>query len=103
MDERRRSPRKPLSFFFNKYIGGYPHLCRALDISTEGIRAVAISEPETRLESFPIELRLPGEPQTLWLWAKRVRRSGRREVLELISTRSQDFHRLERYLSVVPS
>jgi hypothetical protein len=103
MDERRKSPRKALSFYFNKYIAGHPYLCRALDISLEGIQAVTLSEPETRFESFPVEIRLPGEPETLWLWAKRVRRSGKREVLELETTRSQDHHRLRRYLEVCPA
>lgn len=98
MHERRRFPRKAVDVFLNKFIGGYPHLCRAVDISAGGIQLVGFNEPETRMESFPLELRLPGDSQTFWLWARRVSARGRRQVLEFVNTNAEDAHRLARFV-----
>jgi hypothetical protein len=99
MTERRRSQRRDIGFYFNKYIGGYPHLCRALDVSSKGIQAIAINEPETRMEAFPIERRLPGDSHTFWLWGRRVRSHGRRQAIEFLNLSVEDAHRLERYMT----
>jgi len=99
MSERRENPRKPVEVFFNKYVGGYPHLCRALDISRTGVQAVNLGQPETHMQSFSLELRLPGEKGTFWLWARRVRSEGRREALEFVATSPEDEHRLERFVA----
>jgi hypothetical protein len=103
MEERRRHPRKPVDVFLNKFIGGYPHLCRVLDVSEGGIQLMALGEPETRMESFPLELRLPGERATFWLWARRVARRGRREALELVSSSEEDRQRLARFVETYQS
>ena len=99
MDERRRSARKAVDVFLNKFIGGYPHLCRAVDISTEGIQLVGYHQPATRMESFQLELRLPGDGHTLWLWARRISTRGRNQVLEFVSRSAEDAHRIERFMA----
>lgn len=98
MSKRRQHPRRPVEIFFNKYVGGYPHLCRTFDLSPRGIGAVAFGEPEGAMEAFPIELRLPGDPNTLWLWARRVRARGKRQGLELVNLSQADAHQIERFL-----
>lgn len=98
MHERRRFPRKAVDVFLNKFIAGYPHLCRAVDISACGIQLVGFREPATHMQSFPLELRLPGDSRTLWLWARRVSARGRRQTLEFVKPSPDDVHRLERFV-----
>ncbi|MBK7586793.1 MAG: PilZ domain-containing protein [Myxococcales bacterium] len=98
MDDRRRFPRKTVDVFLNKFIGGYPHLCRAVDISAGGMQLVGFHEPVTHMESFPLELRLPGDSHTMWLWARRISARGRRQVLEFVNPSAEDSHRLERFI-----
>jgi hypothetical protein len=95
MFDRRRRQRTGIDFFFNKYIGGYPHLCRAVDISANGIRAVVINEPATAPDAFPLELRVPGDSRIYWLWGRRVRSRGRVQSIEFTSVGPDDAHRLE--------
>jgi hypothetical protein len=100
MSERRVSGRQEIDFFFNKYLGGYPHLCRSVDLSSSGILADAINEPNIGGESFPIELRLPGDSQTLWLWGRKVRQKGRRQAIRFVNLTEDDERRIARYLAV---
>jgi len=101
MTERRLSYRKPVEVFFNQYVDGYPHLCRAVDISKTGVRAVTLSrQPETHLRSFSLELKLPGERQTFWLWARQVRKNGRNTALEFVGVSEEDERRLERFVAM---
>jgi len=98
MHERRRFRRKAVDVFLNKFIGGYPHLCRVVDISQGGVQLVGVNEPDTRMESFPLELRLPGDSQTFWLWARRVAREGRRQMLEFVNVSEEDGARLRNFV-----
>jgi len=94
------SHRKPVEVFFNQYVGGYPHLCRAVDISKSGVQAVTLSrQPDTHLRSFSLELRLPGEKQTFWLWARQVRKSGRTMALEFVGVSQEDERRIEHFVA----
>ena len=96
MVDRRLHFRKPVDIFFNKYVEGYPHLCRALDLSPGGLLASAGAEPATELSSFALEFRLPGQPRALWVWAERVWRQGRREALRFVSADDGELRRLKR-------
>jgi hypothetical protein len=98
MTERRRFPRQAVDVFLNKFIGGYPHLCRVIDISPRGIQIARHREPVTHMQSFQLELRLPGDSHTLWLWARSVSERGRRQVLEFVSPSPEDAHRIERFV-----
>lgn len=100
MSERRVSSRQSIDFFFNKYLGGHPHLCRSVDLSSTGILADAINEPKIGGESFPIELRLPGDSHTLWVWGRRVRQKGRRQAIHFVNLSEDDGRRISRYLQV---
>ncbi len=103
MFDRRESFRKPVSIFFNKFLGGHPYLCRTLDVSPNGILAEVFGEPEDAMTSFPIELRLPGDPDSVWAWARAVRREGRRQAIEVMSTDPASEHRLARFMAVHPA
>jgi hypothetical protein len=101
MLDRRISARRPIDILFNKYLAGQPYLCRTVDLSAEGLRAEVYIEPEDAEESFALQLRLPGDVESLWVWARRVRDGERSEALEFVSLRACDQARLRRFL--VPS
>jgi hypothetical protein len=81
MNERRRSERSHLDLFFNKFLNGHPYLCRTLDVSPSGLLAVTFTEPMSQPDRFPVELRLPNSTESIWLWAKSVRRTGHRQAM----------------------
>jgi hypothetical protein len=84
--------------FFNRFLDGYPYLCRAVDLSSSALLIETFSEPETRAERFALELRFPGDDDSLWLWARRLWRRGEREALEFVSLSCAARNRIERYL-----
>lgn len=81
MNERRRNPRLNLDLFFNKFLNGHPYLCRTLDVSPTGLLAVTFTEPMRQPDRFPVELRLPNSSESIWLWAKSVRRFGHQQAM----------------------
>jgi hypothetical protein len=59
-DERRASPRAPVDILFNKYVAGRPHLCRATDISRDGLLAEPFREPASAETHVGLQLEVPG-------------------------------------------
>jgi hypothetical protein len=98
MSERRIAPRIPVELFFNKYLGGHPYLCRSLNLSCSGILATTFVEPDTSADSFPIELRVPDSPDTVWVWARNAGRRGKCQVLEFLSVDYPGRERLESFI-----
>ncbi len=73
-----------MDLFFNKFLDGYPYLCRTLDASEDGVLVETYAEPESQPERFPLELRFTGDRRSLWLWAKPVRTAGRFQALQFV-------------------
>lgn len=100
MGERRANGRASVGLlpnaFANKYIDGMPHAVRIVDVSESGLRIRRILEPETLVETFPVELWLGG--QTLWAWTQRVWRWGSWEALRIVSADAFDHARFKRFL-----
>lgn len=96
--ERRRVDRRNADLFFNKFLGGHPYLCRTLDVSERGALVETFAEPEWPSGRFPLELRVPESRQTLWLWARSVRRIGRHQALEFVSMSAAAEQHLKRWL-----
>jgi hypothetical protein len=90
MSERRRFPRQQVDLFFNKFLDGHPYLCRAVDLSEKGLLAVTFTEPDVRAESFPLELRLPGQKRSLWVWARTARRADSSHAIEFLRIDPKD-------------
>jgi hypothetical protein len=64
--ERRRERRAALDVFANRFLEGHPYLCRATDISREGIRIHRMNEPERPPARFSgFQFQLPGSPEVL--------------------------------------
>lgn len=103
MFDRRKSPRKPVDVFFNRFLDGYPYLCLAVDLSHKAVLVETFSEPATRAQRFPLELRFPGDRDSIWLWARRLWRRGQREALEFVSLSGPAQSRIDRYLGAPSS
>lgn len=103
MFNRRSQTRVPVDLFFNKYLDGYPYLCRGLNLSRTGLLAMTFSEPEQKMESFSIELRLPGEKSSLWLWARGVWRQSDCQAMQFVTPDRESRRRLHRFMEGVTS
>jgi PilZ domain len=97
-EERRSTDRRSADLFFNKFLGGQPYLCRTVDVSERGALVETFAEPEWPAGRFPLELRVPESRQTLWLWARCVRRVGRHQALEFVSMSVAAQQHLKRWL-----
>jgi PilZ domain len=58
--DRRYRPRTPLDVLANRFLEGYPYLCRAADISAEGIRLYRLIEPSPQPLFCGLQFQLPG-------------------------------------------
>ncbi|MGC4065974.1 MAG: PilZ domain-containing protein [Polyangiaceae bacterium] len=101
MSERRRFQRQQVDLFFNKFLDGHPYLCRAVDLSEKGLLAVTYTEPDVRAESFPLELRLPGQKRSLWVWARTARRGDSRHAIEFLRIDPKDRLALDSHLNAL--
>jgi len=106
MTDRRQSPRKRVDLLFNKYIDGYPHLCRTIDVSEGGLLLERVSEPNVSRDFYPVEIGLmempkDGEesaPERVWLWAKQVWTDGTLQALKFIGVEESDLKKLHKLL-----
>lgn len=103
MHDRRLETRQSVDLLFNKYIDGYPYLCRSIDLSEKGMRLLAVSEPEGTTDTCTLEMQLPDETETLWLWARTIRRDGRTQVVAFEGVEDHDRERLQRFLMRRPA
>ncbi len=76
--------------WLNKYIEGFPYVAELVDISADGMRIRTTLEPNVDVDSFSVELGVPGMANRIWLWAKRVRRDGKFEALKFMGTELLD-------------
>ena len=80
MATHRAHPRAPLNVYINKIVGETLYMCRAANISEEGIYVSKLLEPEVGRPDFGLEFVLPGNDEVLWARGKVVRRGRKREV-----------------------
>jgi hypothetical protein len=58
--ERRSDPRREVDVLMNRFLNGYPYLCRASDISRTGMRIHPISGAESATRFVGLQFQLPG-------------------------------------------
>ncbi len=91
--ERRAAPRSPTRVYFNKYIDGQPHLCEAVELSTTGMLARRIHEPDAPRAAYAVELAdgplAEGNPR-VWLCASPVWSAGELSALRFVECSDQD-------------
>jgi hypothetical protein len=65
--DRRRHRRAPLDVLANRFLDGYPYLCRTTDISSEGLRLCRLNEPTAKapVRFVGLQFQLPGSPDIL--------------------------------------
>lgn len=63
------------------------------------MRALRLSEPNSSLSAFPVELRLPGDAESLWIWAEAVRAGAGEQALHFVGIDDNDRDRISRYLA----
>lgn len=90
MTDRRKTSRLSVELFVNKYIRGYPYLCRTVDLSWDGLLAETFAEPASDLDSFVLEFQVPGFERSIWAWARSVRRDERIQAIEFVSMDAAD-------------
>ena len=64
-NERRTNHRVSLDVLANRFLDGYPYLCRATDISSKGIRLRRFNEPSVRSRYVGLQFQLPGSDEVL--------------------------------------
>ncbi len=65
MGDRRREQRTSIDLLINKYIGGDPHLCRAVNVSRRGMLLHKVFEPDLPMGEVTVEFQLPGEERVI--------------------------------------
>lgn len=100
--DRRLNPRTRVDLLFNKYIDGYPHICRTIDVSPSGLLLEKVSEPRIDREFYPVEIGVldpEGDViERLWIWAKQVWSNGERQALEFVGLEDRDRRKLRKLL-----
>lgn len=94
-EDRRRTPRTRVDLLFNKYIDGYPHLCRIVDVSEGGLLLERVNEPKVERDFYPVEIGLlepegVESPKRVWLWAKQVWADDQRQALRFVGVEERD-------------
>jgi hypothetical protein len=64
-NERRSDPRREIDLLMNRFLNGYPYLCRASDISRTGMRLHPISGAGTATRFVGLQFQLPGCAEVL--------------------------------------
>ena len=64
-DERRVGPRATLDVLANRFLDGYPYLCRTEDISREGMRVRRLSDPDSAARFIGLQFQLPGSEEVI--------------------------------------
>jgi hypothetical protein len=92
-DERRAAPRAEARVYFNKYIDGRPHLCEAVELSSTGMLARLVGEPDAPRAAYAVELAvgpLDEGHDRVWLCASPVWRTGELEALRFVECSAKD-------------
>jgi hypothetical protein len=74
----RRQPRAPFDAYLNKVVGNSVFMCRAKDISEEGIYFSRLIEPAGEGDTVHLEFALPGHDEVVWACGRVVRDGSHR-------------------------
>jgi hypothetical protein len=61
--DRRGERRRKVDLLINRFLNGYPYLCRATNISRTGIRIVPLNEPAGTARFMGLQFQLPGSQE----------------------------------------
>jgi hypothetical protein len=80
----------------NKYIDGFPHLVKLVDVSANGMLVQKVHEPNVHREFYSVELGVPERTERMWLWTRHVWTVGALQALKFIGIDPVDRVRLAR-------
>jgi hypothetical protein len=63
--DRRGEARRDVDLLINRFLNGYPYLCRATNISRSGIRVVPLHEPAVATRFMGLQFQLPGSEEVV--------------------------------------
>lgn len=63
--DRRSQQRAPLDVLANRFLDGYPYLCRATDISRRGIGLRRFNDPANGSRFVGLQFQLPGSDEVI--------------------------------------
>lgn len=64
-NDRRTNSRYGVDLLLNRFVNGYPYLCRATDISRGGMRIVPLNQPAQAARFMGLQFQLPGSDDVL--------------------------------------
>jgi len=76
--DRRGERRRKVDLLVNRFLNGYPYLCRATNISRTGIRVVPLGEPAATTRFMGLQFQLPGSEEIVTASGEAVFASGSR-------------------------
>jgi hypothetical protein len=95
-------PRTSLgTVLLNKYIDGFPHLVKLVDVSASGMLVRRFNEPDLHRNFYPVELGIPGRSERMWLWTRHVWNSGELQALRFTGIDPMDRARLKKIVDDV--
>jgi hypothetical protein len=99
--DRRTADRKPVDLLINRFLNGYPYMCRATDISRSGIRLVPMLEPTEAPKYMGLQFQLPGIDEVITASGEAVFVAGERGAVGVRFTRlpSQSAALIDRFLA----
>ncbi len=65
--ERRNAKRKEIDLLVNRFLNGYPYMCKATDISRTGMRLARLREPNQKSgpRFMGLQFQLPGSQHVI--------------------------------------
>jgi hypothetical protein len=79
--DRRAAKRIPLDVLANRFLDGYPYLCRTTDISRQGMRLRRFNEPTSHSQFVGLQFQLPGSDDVITASGEIVSRDDGRRAL----------------------
>jgi PilZ domain len=85
--DRRGEARRKVDFLINRFLNGYPYLCRATNISRTGIRVVPLHDPAVATQFMGLQFQLPGSEEITTASGEAVFTSGSQAPVGIRFTR----------------
>jgi hypothetical protein len=99
--DRRNNDRRPVDLLINRFLNGYPYMCRATDISRSGMRIVPMLEPTEAPRFMGLQFQLPGSNDVITASGEAVFVAGERGAVGIRFTKlpSESAALIDRFLA----
>jgi hypothetical protein len=99
--DRRSNDRRPVDLLINRFLNGYPYMCRATDISRSGMRIVPMLEPTEAPKFMGLQFQLPGIADVITASGEAVFVAGERGAVGIRFTKlpSESAALIDRFLT----